>query len=65
MRTDFDFAPYYRDTVGFDRALPRAEFFYRQIVTAANLIESNGTAADRIDDHRLASGDPAFRIGWW
>src|SRR5437016_4549177 len=51
------------DPVSFDGTPPSEEFFYRQLVAAANFFESDGAAAHCIDDHRLAPGDPAFRVG--
>src|ERR1700736_3800219 len=51
-----------RDAVGFDRALPRKEFLYRELVASANFLETDGAAAHGIDDHGLTPGDPAFGV---
>jgi hypothetical protein len=55
--------PQTRDPVGIDRALPSEEFFYGQLIAAANFLQTDGAAAHGIDYHRLAPGDPALRVG--
>lgn len=55
--------PQARDPMGIDRALPSEEFFYGQLITAANFFQTDGAAAHGIDYHRLSPGDPALRVG--
>ena len=52
-----------RDPVGIDRALPSEEFFYGQLITAANFLQTDSAATHGIDYHRLAPGDPALGVG--
>ena len=49
--------------MGIDRALPSQEFFYGQLITAANFLQTDSAATHGIDYHRLAPGDPALGVG--
>ena len=49
----------------FDLTPLDEEFLYRQLVAAANFLETDGAATHRIDHHRLAPGDPAFCVARW
>ena len=52
-----------RHTVHFHRVTPREELVDRQGIAAANLFQSDHAAEHRLNDHGLASRDPALRIG--
>src|SRR6516164_4614208 len=47
----------------FDSPLPPAEFFLREVIETARLVETDDTAAHRGDNRGLASRDPAFCVG--
>jgi len=49
--------------VGIDRALPSEEFFYGQLITAANFLQTDSAATHGIDYHRLAPGDQRLVLG--
>ena len=55
--------PQTRDPVGIDRALPSEEFFDGKLIAPADFLQTDGTAAHRIDYNRLAPGDPTLRVG--
>jgi hypothetical protein len=50
------------DAVGLDHALPRQEFFHRELVTTASFLETDGAAAHSVDDRGLAPHDPALCV---
>src|SRR5437868_13835607 len=54
--------PQTRNPVSIDRALPSKEFFYGELIPAANFFQTDGATAHCIDHHCFAPGDPALRV---